>query len=53
MPFVAFERAVIRRVGRSAAGAAGRYAPIDAGEDPPTGALRALSAFVETYTERC
>ncbi|XYD11937.1 PAS domain-containing protein (plasmid) [Methylobacterium sp. NMS12] len=52
MHFVAFEREVIRRVGRPAAGAAGRYEPMDAGEDPLTGALRGLSVFADTYEER-
>lgn len=51
MHFVAFEREVVRRVGRPASGSAGRYQPIDAGEDPLTGALRALSVFAETSAE--
>lgn len=43
--FVAFEREVIRRLGRPASGAAGRYEPVSAGGDPLTGALQALSVF--------
>ncbi|WP_243921427.1 PAS domain-containing protein [Methylobacterium sp. E-065] len=46
--FVAFEREVIRRLGRPASGAAGRYEPVIAGGDPLTGALRALSVFEES-----
>ena len=43
--FVAFEREVIRRVGRPAVSAAGRYEPASASNDLLTGALRNLAIF--------
>ncbi|XYD09842.1 PAS domain-containing protein [Methylobacterium sp. NMS12] len=49
--FVAFEREVVRRVGRPAPGAAGRYEPISTGGKALSGALRALSVFEEAYVE--
>ncbi|MCJ2059210.1 PAS domain-containing protein [Methylobacterium sp. J-048] len=45
--FVAFEREVIRRVGRPASGAAGRYEPVGVSSDPLAGVLQALSVFGE------
>ena len=49
--FVAFEREVIRRVGRPAAGSAGRYIPVSASGGLLTGALQALAVFEEVYVE--
>ncbi|MCJ2053269.1 PAS domain-containing protein [Methylobacterium sp. J-070] len=43
--FVAFEREVIRRVGRPAVSAAGRYEPAVASNDGLTNTLRNLSIF--------
>ncbi|GJE13256.1 PAS domain-containing protein [Methylobacterium longum] len=43
--FVAFEREVIRRVGRPAVSAAGRYEPASVSNDLLTGALRCLAIF--------
>ena len=42
----------IRRVGRPAAGAAGRHAPSSVAGDPLPAALRALSIFAESYANR-
>ncbi|MCJ2056596.1 PAS domain-containing protein [Methylobacterium sp. J-048] len=46
--FVSFEREVIRRLGRPAGSAAGRYEPIGVSNDALTGALSALSVFKHT-----
>lgn len=43
--FVAFEREVVRRIGRPLAGAAGRYEPRDASNESLIGALRNLALF--------
>jgi PAS domain S-box-containing protein len=43
--FVAFEREVIRRIGRPVVGAAGRYEPAIVSDDLLTGALRELALF--------
>jgi PAS domain S-box-containing protein len=43
--FVAFEREVIRRLGRPVSSAAGRYQPTSVSNDALTGALRALGVF--------
>lgn len=43
--FVAFEREVIRRVGRPVESAGGRYDPIEGSNDLLTGALRQLRIF--------
>ncbi|MCJ2092803.1 PAS domain-containing protein [Methylobacterium sp. J-072] len=43
--FVAFEREVIRRIGRPSVGAAGRYEPAVVSNDLLTGALRGLAIF--------
>ncbi|MCJ2124782.1 PAS domain-containing protein [Methylobacterium sp. J-077] len=43
--FVAFEREVLRRIGRPTISAAGRYEPISESKDPLTEALRALAVF--------
>lgn len=43
--FVAFEREVLRRIGRPAGSAAGRYEPPKISKDVLTGALRELGVF--------
>ena len=43
--FVAFEREVIRRVGRPIASAGGRYEPVEASNDLLTGFARQLALF--------
>lgn len=43
--FVSFERAVLRRVGRPAVSAAGRYEAADESRDVLSGALHALGVF--------
>ena len=43
--FVAFQREVVRRIGRPASSAAGRYEPTSVSNDSLTGALRALAVF--------
>ncbi|MCJ2065513.1 PAS domain-containing protein [Methylobacterium sp. J-088] len=43
--FVAFQREVIRRIGRPATSAAGRYEPTSVSNDSLTEALRALAVF--------
>lgn len=45
--FMSFEREVVRRIGRPASGAAGRYEPINVSNDLLTGPLRALGAFAD------
>lgn len=42
---VSFEREVLRRIGRPATTAAGRYEPTSVNNDSLTGALRALAVF--------
>ncbi|MHB2208524.1 PAS domain-containing protein [Methylobacterium sp. CM6257] len=46
--FVAFEREVLRRIGRPAVSAAGRYEPASASNDLLTGVWRALALFEHT-----
>lgn len=46
--FVAFEREVVRRIGRPATSAAGRYEPASVNNASFTGALRALGVFEHT-----
>ena len=43
--FIAFEREVIRRIGRPVGSAAGRYEPASVSNDALTGAFRALGVF--------
>ncbi|MCJ2139094.1 PAS domain-containing protein [Methylobacterium sp. E-066] len=43
--FVSFEREVIRRLGRPAGSASGRYEPTSVSNDALTGVLRALGVF--------
>ncbi|GJE13456.1 PAS domain-containing protein [Methylobacterium longum] len=43
--FVSFEREVVRRIGRPAVSAAGRYEPVATSNDPLTGAWRELAIF--------
>ena len=43
--FVSFEREVLRRIGRPAGSAAGRYEPTQESKDLLIGALRALAVF--------
>ncbi|WP_267428610.1 PAS domain-containing protein [Methylobacterium sp. GC_Met_2] len=43
--FVAFEREVLRRIGRPAGSAAGRYEPASVSNDSLTAALRSLAIF--------
>lgn len=43
--FIAFEREVVRRLGRPASGPAGRYEPVILSNELLTPALRALSVF--------
>ena len=43
--FVSFEREVVRRIGRPAVSAAGRYGPVATSNDPLTHAWRELAVF--------
>ena len=43
--FVSFERELVRRIGRPAVSAAGRYEPVATSNDPLTGAWRELAIF--------
>lgn len=43
--FIAFQREVMRRVGRPSVGQAGRYTPTDISNTPVTAALRAMRVF--------
>ncbi|MER2198490.1 PAS domain-containing protein [Methylobacterium brachiatum] len=43
--FVSFEREVLRRIGRPAGNAAGRYEPVSVSNDALTGTLRAIGVF--------
>lgn len=43
--FIAFEREVVRRIGRPASGKAGRYVPANLSNELLTDALRALNIF--------